>query len=46
VQKQLFAHRVLTGTASDPHILRLLPPLSFSMAEADLLLAALSEVLK
>ncbi len=46
VQRALFGHRVLTGTASDPAVLRLLPPLSFSFAEADLLLAALKEVLR
>ncbi len=45
VQQALFAKRVLTGTAGDPAILRLLPPLSFSIAEADLLLDALREVL-
>jgi acetylornithine/succinyldiaminopimelate/putrescine aminotransferase len=45
VQRELFARRVLTGTATDPQVLRLLPPLSFSRREADLLLAALAEVL-
>ena len=45
VQKALFGHRVLTGTASDPATLRLLPPLSFSIGEADLLLDALHRVL-
>jgi len=45
VQRALFARRILTGTASDPHVLRLLPPLSFSPGEADLLLAGLKEVL-
>jgi acetylornithine/N-succinyldiaminopimelate aminotransferase len=45
VQKALFARRILTGTATDPQVLRLLPPLSFSMREADLLLAGLREVL-
>ena len=45
VQRALFARRILTGTASDPHVLRLLPPLSFSVGEADLLLAGLKEVL-
>jgi acetylornithine aminotransferase len=45
VQRALFQHRVLTGTASDPAILRLLPPLTFSVGEADLLLAALDKVL-
>ena len=45
VQRALFGHRVLTGTATDPAILRLIPPLGFSHREADLLLAALGEVL-
>lgn len=45
VQRALFAKRVITGTASDPAILRLLPPLNFSRREADLLLDALKEVL-
>ena len=46
VQQALFARRVLAGTASDPEVLRLLPPLSFTMREADLLLAALEDALK
>jgi acetylornithine/succinyldiaminopimelate/putrescine aminotransferase len=45
VQRALFARRILTGTATDPQVLRLLPPLSFSIREADLLLAGLREVL-
>jgi acetylornithine aminotransferase len=45
VQRALFDRRVLTGTAADPQVLRLLPPLPFSRREADLLLAALQEVL-
>jgi len=45
VQQALFDRRILTGTANDPGILRLLPPLSFSHTEADLLLAALKEIL-
>lgn len=45
VQAALFEHRVLTGTSTDPAVLRLMPPLSFSPAEADLLLAALGMVL-
>jgi acetylornithine/N-succinyldiaminopimelate aminotransferase len=45
VQRALFAQRILTGTATDPAVLRLLPPLSFSMREADLLLGGLREVL-
>jgi 4-aminobutyrate aminotransferase-like enzyme len=45
VQRALFARRIITGTASDPTVLRLLPPLSFSNREADLVLAGLEEVL-
>jgi acetylornithine/succinyldiaminopimelate/putrescine aminotransferase len=45
VQRALFARRIITGTASDPAVLRLLPPLTFSAPEADLLLAGLAEVL-
>jgi len=45
VQRALFAHRILTGTSSDPAVLRLMPPLTFSAAEADHLLAALGAVL-
>jgi acetylornithine/N-succinyldiaminopimelate aminotransferase len=44
VQRALFDRRIITGTASDPRVLRLLPPLSFSAREADLLLAGLQEV--
>jgi acetylornithine/succinyldiaminopimelate/putrescine aminotransferase len=46
VQRALFERRVLTGTASDPNVLRLMPPLSFSTAEARRLLDALGEVLE
>jgi acetylornithine aminotransferase len=45
VQKALFDKRVLVGTSTDPNVLRLIPPLSFSLLEADLLLNALAEVL-
>ena len=46
VQQSLFEHRILTGTSSDPQVLRLMPPLSFSMSEADLLIAALEDALQ
>jgi acetylornithine/N-succinyldiaminopimelate aminotransferase len=46
VQRALFERRVLTGTAGDPEVLRLMPPLSFDRREADLLLGALREVLE
>jgi len=45
VQQALFQHRILTGTSTDPGVLRLLPPLSFSRQEADILLAGLRDVL-
>jgi acetylornithine aminotransferase len=45
VQRALWAHRVLTGTSTDPRTLRLLPPLSFAPDEAELLLRALRAVL-
>ncbi|HSE26933.1 MAG TPA: aminotransferase class III-fold pyridoxal phosphate-dependent enzyme [Gemmatimonadales bacterium] len=44
VQRALFGKRILTGTSTDPRVLRLLPPLTFSEEEADVLLAALQEV--
>lgn len=45
VQRALFARRVLTGTATDPNTLRLLPPLSFCADEAALLIGHLQAVL-
>ena len=45
IQHALFAHRILTGTSADPNVLRLLPPLSFTIPEADRLLGGLREVL-
>jgi acetylornithine/succinyldiaminopimelate/putrescine aminotransferase len=46
VQRALFRHRILTGTSTNPEILRLLPPLSFSQDEADILIHALADVLR
>ena len=46
VQSALFGHRILTGTSTDPQVLRLLPPLSFTRQEADLLLSGLEAVLQ
>ena len=45
VQQALFARRILVGTASDPEVIRLMPPLSFSLEEAEVLLTALEEIL-
>ncbi len=46
VQRALFEHRILTGTSTDPGVLRLIPPLSFSRDEADILLRGLEDVLQ
>jgi acetylornithine/succinyldiaminopimelate/putrescine aminotransferase len=46
VQQALFRHRILTGTSTEPRVLRLLPPLSFSQREADILLTGLKDVLQ
>jgi acetylornithine/succinyldiaminopimelate/putrescine aminotransferase len=45
VQRALVERRILAGTATDPTILRLIPPLSFRSLEADILLGALGEIL-
>jgi acetylornithine/succinyldiaminopimelate/putrescine aminotransferase len=45
VQRSLFERRILTGTSSDPAVLRLLPPLSFGRSEADAVLRALQDIL-
>lgn len=45
IQSQLFEKRILTGTSSDPYVMRWMPPLSFSTSEAQLLIDSLQEVL-
>lgn len=45
LQQALFRRRILTGTSSDPNVLRLMPPLSLTVAEADHLLDGLREAL-
>lgn len=45
LQQALFARRILTGTSSDPNVLRIMPPLTLTEREADLLLDGLREVL-
>ena len=45
VQQAMFGFKVLTGTSSDPAVLRLMPPLSFSRSEANVLIDALRRVL-
>ncbi|MEP6744353.1 MAG: aminotransferase class III-fold pyridoxal phosphate-dependent enzyme [Gemmatimonadota bacterium] len=45
VQQALWVHRILVGTSGDPDVVRLLPPLTISAAEAELLLTGLKAVL-
>jgi len=45
VQLQLFERGILVGSANDPSIMRLLPPLVLTDEEADTFLNALHEVL-
>ncbi|HLL77187.1 MAG TPA: aminotransferase class III-fold pyridoxal phosphate-dependent enzyme [Pyrinomonadaceae bacterium] len=42
VHKALLERRIITGTSSDPRVLRLLPPLCLTTAEADLFVEALA----
>jgi acetylornithine aminotransferase len=41
IHKALLERHIITGTSSDPHVLRLLPPLCLQPAEVDLFVAAL-----
>lgn len=45
IQKALWGQRILVGTSGDPNVVRLLPPLTLSASEAELLLAGLKGVL-
>jgi acetylornithine/succinyldiaminopimelate/putrescine aminotransferase len=45
VHKALLEKRIITGTSSDPNVLRLLPPLCLGNAEVDLFVKTLREVL-
>src|SRR5215216_388023 len=45
VNKALLERRIITGTSSDPKVLRLLPPLCVTKEEAGLFVEALREVL-
>jgi acetylornithine/N-succinyldiaminopimelate aminotransferase len=44
VQKSLLERRIITGTASDPKVLRLLPPLCLTKEEASMFVEAVSEL--
>ncbi|MCS6805740.1 MAG: acetylornithine transaminase [Acidobacteriota bacterium] len=43
-QQGLLQRRILTGLADDPHVLRVLPPLTLRQPEIDLFINALSQV--
>jgi acetylornithine/succinyldiaminopimelate/putrescine aminotransferase len=45
VNKALLERRIITGTSSDPKVLRLLPPLCVTTKEAGLFVEALKEIL-
>ncbi len=44
IQAELLSRGILVGTSSDPHVVRLLPPLTISDADVDTLAAALAEL--
>ncbi|HEX8560847.1 MAG TPA: aminotransferase class III-fold pyridoxal phosphate-dependent enzyme [Pyrinomonadaceae bacterium] len=44
VNKALLERRIITGTSSDPKVLRLLPPLCLTLEEAGLFVEALKEI--
>ncbi|MBA3438765.1 MAG: aminotransferase class III-fold pyridoxal phosphate-dependent enzyme [Pyrinomonadaceae bacterium] len=44
VNKALLERHIITGTSSDPHVLRLLPPLCLKHEEVDLFIDTLKEV--
>jgi acetylornithine/N-succinyldiaminopimelate aminotransferase len=43
IHAKLLEHKIITGTSSDPNVLRLLPPLCVTEAEIDLLIEVLSQ---
>ena len=45
IHEALLEHHMITGTSSDPNVLRLLPPLSLAREEVDLFVDALAQVL-
>jgi len=45
IHKGLVERKVITGTSSDPNVLRLLPPLCLKSSEIDLFIDELKKVL-
>jgi acetylornithine/N-succinyldiaminopimelate aminotransferase len=46
VHQQLLERKIISGTSSDPHVLRLLPPLCLKRSEVDLFVSSLREVVE
>ncbi len=46
IHEALLEKHIITGTSSDPNVLRLLPPLSLTEADADLFVNGLAEVMR
>ena len=44
IHKELLERKIITGTSSDPHVLRLLPPLCLQSDEVDRFVDALIDV--
>lgn len=44
IHQRLLERRIITGTSSDPNVLRLLPPLCLKRAEVDLFVSALRDI--
>jgi len=44
IHKALLDRQIITGTSSDPNVLRLLPPLCLKQQEVDVLVEALNEI--
>jgi acetylornithine aminotransferase/acetylornithine/N-succinyldiaminopimelate aminotransferase len=46
IHEALLGHKIITGTSSDPQVLRLLPPLCLKREEVDLLVDALAQLVR
>jgi len=46
IHKALLEHKIITGTSSDPNVLRLLPPLCLEQRQIDTFIDALNQILE
>jgi acetylornithine/N-succinyldiaminopimelate aminotransferase len=46
IHEALLERRIITGTSSDPNVLRLLPPLCLGKKEVDLFINALAQLVR